>query len=622
MKAIGAVKANRKAPKIALLMIVFLLSASASVATCGCKEQVNGLNEPKGTDILFTQQPSNDESNSGKAFTINETPMIPHMKLRIIRPENGEVFVADKSSCVINKLHNANSAAEINLLAVTDIECTNNNCADREIRNVQFFEGINFLGNAIEKHSNINGISLWEYFWKCVDPGTYTLTASAINCKNQTETSSPVTITVKPKNNAPKAVITNPYDGQIFSYNDPIPITIHTWDSDNNVTKVEIYENSNKLYDNKTICNMSNNCSYNFTWIGATPRVYSLRAVAVDMEGAIGTSSPITIIVNQKQEASGKCTFTSPPRKATLISPYGTIGTVKPTYSWNSVPESTNYHLIVYDASGNVLDRLYNVGDSVLRCTDSICSVTPPDTLSPGNNYNWLIQTINCYAKGPWSSNMSFRVTDLPPGIANPIAPNGLVSTNTPIFTWTSVPESTKYRLKVDNQANQTIIDEIYKAEDVTIGYNCSTLSPRSISNNGIFFWEVQAINDFGETWSGEIYFETICAIPKKSVKSPAESANQLNEYIKTLPNGAFKVNADRRKSIILENLEEVAKDINARKYPKAINRLANVIRTRADGSVSGDRDNDWIIDHEAQRTICKMIDNLIADLNKLQGTD
>jgi hypothetical protein len=618
MKGRGAVRVARIKPKIALLMTIFLLSASGSLAICGCKEKVSELNVSVEKADLKIQQPD-DKAVSEKPFVVNVTPIIPHMQLKFIRPEYGEVFMADETS----------KTADIDLVAATAWprpDCDDKPC---DFLKVEFFEDSNLIGEVNEPEfiSKDKCINLWSYQWDDVSPGTYKLTARAINCKNQIETSGQVMITVKKNNSQPKAVMTSPYEGQIFSYKEPITITCYAWDIDNNVTKVEIFEGLNKLDENNTGCNFPDNCSFDFIWTPSVPSIYSLKAVAVDEEGAIGSSSPITINVkpdklNQKDEteSSGQigdsvdCNFTAPPGKADPISPNGTIGTDKPTFTWSLVPDSTSYELTVKGEFNGYIES-YEINDLNLACSDISCSVNPFESdswpaLSRGQRYNWWIQTNNCKAAGPRSSNMSFKVSNQPPQEPVAISPNGLISTNTPSFIWSSVPESTKYRLRVINEADQTLVDETYEAEDVTSGYNCSTISPRSLSNNGIFFWKVKAKNDFGDNsdWSDELYFETVCASPK-------ESASQIEEYIRNLSDQAFDQNSDQRKSKILESLDEVKKSIDSEDYQKAINRLERVVRKRADGSIGGNKDDDWIVDPESQRKICEMIDDLIDNL-------
>ena len=612
------IRVARKAPVIAFLMAFFLLSACGSLATCGC-------NEPVDNDQKLIQEASNNEFNSTAGTIVKVTPIIPHMRFKIIRPEYDEVIAVEEGE----------TTTTMDLLAVTSIDsCHGDVCTGYQIKSVEFYEGLNKLGEAAKEGGNTGETCLWKLSWP-FDPGTYNLTAKAIDSKNRIETSSPVTFTVKPFNIPPQAVFTRPYDNETFTYPATILINVSAWDKDDNITRVEIFEGMNKLNESEVICRSQpqQNCTYNFIWENASPRIYSLKAIAVDEEGATGTSSPLTIVVKPNEvngdleQSTGTkpphhCNFRSQPDIATLVSPNDTVGTYNPTYTWNSVHDSTSYRLMVNSSTGNVINELYDAAN--LMCPDQRCSVKPSEpsqTLAIGS-YKWWIQTSNCKGDGPWSSNMSFKITGQPPSAPQPISPNGLVGTSTPTFTWTASPGSTQYNIQVQDEAGGSIIDEIYEADEVTSGYNCSAISPRSLWN-GIFYWGVGAKNEFDggsfttidfKNTSSTPYFEVVCTIPKNA-------SNQINDYIQSISDDAFQVDPVEYKAIISEKLGEATASIDSKEYQGAINRLM-FVRSKADGAVDGDKEDDWITDPAAQNEICKMIDNLIVDIKAVQSSN
>lgn len=91
-----------------------------------------------------------------------------------------------------------------------------------------------------------------------------------------------------------------------------------------------------------------------------------------------------------------------------------------------------------------------------------------------------------------------------------------------------------------------------------------------------------------------------------------------LNNYIQNLPEEAFKNNPDQRKNALRNKLTEVFAKIENKEYQEAINKLQNDIREKADGYIDGNLKNDWIINPEVQKEICKMIDDLIIYLQNL----
>lgn len=102
------------------------------------------------------------------------------------------------------------------------------------------------------------------------------------------------------------------------------------------------------------------------------------------------------------------------------------------------------------------------------------------------------------------------------------------------------------------------------------------------------------------------------------TVLAPGEALGVLNDYIQSLPDDAFKNNADQRKNAFSEKLAEVSELIESGQYQEAIDKLENDIRAKCDGSLGGNSKNDWIKDPEAQQEIVAMIDDLIAYLEAL----
>jgi len=238
---------------------------------------------------------------------------------------------------------------------------------------------------------------------------------------------------------------------------------------------------------------------------------------------------------------------------------------------------------------------------------------------------------------------MSFRITGDKPIAPRPISPNGLVGTNTPTFTWIASPGSTQYRIVVQSQVgpiinknradvdeNQTdvdnnlpvsnAIDQIYEADDVTSGSDCSAISPVRLWN-GIFYWGVAATNDWSD-WTrinfndigSTNYFEIVCSIPKNT-------SNQINDYIQNISNDAFQVDPIECKAIISEELSDATASIDSEDYQEAISSLM-FVRSKADGTIDGDEEDDWITDPAAQNDICKMIDDLIDNIEAVQNSN
>ena len=86
-------------------------------------------------------------------------------------------------------------------------------------------------------------------------------------------------------------------------------------------------------------------------------------------------------------------------------------------------------------------------------------------------------------------------------------------------------------------------------------------------------------------------------------------------DYIKSLPDEAFKGKADQRKSA-LENMFSAIDDMwDSGEIWGIIKDMNNNIRSKCDGTVDGKPNDDWIIEPEAQYHICMKIDDMTAYL-------
>ena len=91
-----------------------------------------------------------------------------------------------------------------------------------------------------------------------------------------------------------------------------------------------------------------------------------------------------------------------------------------------------------------------------------------------------------------------------------------------------------------------------------------------------------------------------------------------IDEYIQNLSDDVFRNNPDQRKNAFSDKFAEVNMLVDVGDYQGAIDKLQNEIRSKCDGSLGGNPNNDWITDPVAQQELCAMIDALIAYLETL----
>ncbi len=105
-----------------------------------------------------------------------------------------------------------------------------------------------------------------------------------------TTNSAPVTTTVKITNLAPTVALTAPTNNAQFAGPASITLTATAADQDGMVTQVQFFRGA-------TSVGIDMSSPYSVTWSGATVGTYVLTAVATDSNGAIVTSSGITVKV-------------------------------------------------------------------------------------------------------------------------------------------------------------------------------------------------------------------------------------------------------------------------------------------------------------------------------------
>jgi subtilisin family serine protease len=156
---------------------------------------------------------------------------------------------------------------------------------------------VNFLVDGVSVESDWS--VPYSYYWnsKSVPNGTHTLTVEARDAVGNVGTSAPVTVTVDNDYTAPAVAITSPAHGA--GVEGLVTIQVDATDS-RGVTRVEIFLNGTLLVSDSSP-------PYSTVWDSGVEAngSYILTAKAYDLENNVGTSSAVTVSVNQP----GKATF-------------------------------------------------------------------------------------------------------------------------------------------------------------------------------------------------------------------------------------------------------------------------------------------------------------------------
>jgi hypothetical protein len=161
------------------------------------------------------------------------------------------------------------------------------------VAKVDFYNGTTLLGTDTS--------SPYSFTWSSVAVGTYSLTTKATDNQGAVGTSAAVSVTVNNGTNSPPVTAIQ-YPGNGANFTAPANITITAVASDaspGNVTKVDFYSGANLLGTATT-------SPYGFVWNNVPAGTYTLTTKATDNQGAVGTSSPVTINVAGTSNCSGK----------------------------------------------------------------------------------------------------------------------------------------------------------------------------------------------------------------------------------------------------------------------------------------------------------------------------
>jgi GH18 family chitinase len=304
-------------------------------------------------------------------------------------------------------------------------------------------------------------------------------------------------------NPAPTTSITSPANNATFTA--PATVTINANASDTSpgtVAKVEFYNGT-------TLLGSDTSSPYSFSWTNVAAGTYTLTTKATDNQGAVGTSSAITITVNGTNPAP-TTSITSPANAATFTAPasitinanaadtapgtvskvdfyngttlLGTDTTSPYSFSWTNVAAGT------YTLTTKATDNQGAVG------TSAAISVTVNTASNPAPTTSITSPANNAAFSAPASITINANATDTAPGtVAKVDFYNGttLLGTDTSSpysFSWTSVAAGT-YTLTTKATDDQGAVGT---SAAVTVTVNVAsnpapTTSITSPANNATF---------------------------------------------------------------------------------------------------------------------------------------
>ncbi len=152
--------------------------------------------------------------------------------------------------------------------------------SDGTVARVEFYSGSTLLFS--------DTTAPYAYTWTGVTPGTYALTARAVDNLGAAATSATVSVTVT--NTAPGVTLTSPANGATFAAPATISLAATATDVDGTVARVDFYNGTALLFSDTA-------APFAYSWTGVGAGTYTLSARAVDNLGAVTASSAATVTV-------------------------------------------------------------------------------------------------------------------------------------------------------------------------------------------------------------------------------------------------------------------------------------------------------------------------------------
>ena len=152
--------------------------------------------------------------------------------------------------------------------------------------------------------------------WSTSIPGTYSLTAVAMDADGGTTTSGAVPVIIAAPNQPPIVSLTSPGNGASFTTPATINLTALAADAEGQLTQVEFYNGTTLLGSDTT-------APYAWVWTNVAAGTYTLTAAAYDGAGNRTDSWPVTVTVTVPTSTPARLVvFTAPIDHATNVTSY------------------------------------------------------------------------------------------------------------------------------------------------------------------------------------------------------------------------------------------------------------------------------------------------------------
>ncbi|MCP4857655.1 MAG: hypothetical protein GY903_24490 [Fuerstiella sp.] len=193
-----------------------------------------------------------------------------------------------------------------------------------------------------------------------------------------------------------------------------------------------------------------------------------------------------------------------------MTAPVGVVASTNlPTFTWTGVPEYVRYELWVNNDTTSQSRVVYEPNLTDVTFTTSL-------PLLNGSFRAWVRGHDVDGNASQWSNPISFAVNSTISNAPTALTPSGFTTDNTPLFSWTTLPNLTDYEIFVKNMlgtGQPTVINQLITPTiDATTGN--ATFTPTNNLIIGSYRWWIRGVNADGTPgpWSQPRDFRVVSA--------------------------------------------------------------------------------------------------------------
>ena len=372
------------------------------------------------TSLSIAVQPIDDnlfEGTETAILTVIASPLGAPTTYQVGSPASATVSILDNEINQAPNVHLVNPTNGASFVAPSNILLqAQASDPDGSIARVYFFAGNTVIGGT-GAPATFGFSGLYNMTWTNPAPGTYSLTALAIDNLQGRATSSPVVVTIvpAPETNSPPSVhIYTPTNNASFVAPASIFIGAEASDKDGYVSTVEFFSNGNSLgvKTNNPASGSSINPFYIY-WTNVPVGAYDLTALATDNRGATTISTAVHV------------TVVPPPPPPTNYPPVVRISSPANGASYHA-PVNIPIYVYAVDPDGSVASVEVFAGTNDLGAALTPCHSTTNSTVECATNYfvmTWSNAPIGTFVLtaiatdnvGTTKTSEPIKVTILPP---------------------------------------------------------------------------------------------------------------------------------------------------------------------------------------------------------------